>query len=110
MSYLGLTPSAYCSGERRHQGGITNTGNTHARRAPLEGARAYRDPANVRRHLQLRLDKLPRPIEDTSGKAQIGLCKRSRQLSGRGKTLIKLWWPWAVSLSRSYGPWRSRSL
>src|SRR5262245_32370517 len=29
MSYLGLTPSEYSSGERRRQGSITKTGNTH---------------------------------------------------------------------------------
>ena len=33
MTYLGLIPSAYSSGERRRQGSITKTGNTHARRA-----------------------------------------------------------------------------
>jgi transposase len=42
MKYLGLTPSEYSSGERRHQGGITKTGNTHARRALVEGAWADR--------------------------------------------------------------------
>jgi transposase len=38
MNYLGLTPSEYSSGERRRQGSITKTGNTHARRALVEGA------------------------------------------------------------------------
>src|SRR6266542_3213273 len=38
MSYLGLTPSEYSSGERRRQGGITKAGNSHARRALVEGA------------------------------------------------------------------------
>ena len=38
MHDLGLTPSEYASGERRRQGGITKTGNTHARRALVEGA------------------------------------------------------------------------
>jgi transposase len=38
MKYLGLTPSEYSSGERRRQGSITKTGNTHARRALVEGA------------------------------------------------------------------------
>jgi transposase len=52
MSYLGLTPAAYSSGERRRQGRITKTGNSHARRALIEGAWAYRYPANVSRHLQ----------------------------------------------------------
>lgn len=85
MSYLGLTPSEYSTGDRRRQGGITKTGNTHARRALIEGAWAYRYPAKVSRHLQLRLEKLPKPIQDLSWKAQVRLCKRYRQLLARGK-------------------------
>jgi transposase len=85
MSYLGLTPSEYSSGERRRQGTITKAGNTHARRALVEGAWAYRYPAKVSRHLQLRLEALPKPIQDISWKAQIRLCKRYQQLSARGK-------------------------
>jgi transposase len=85
MNYLGLTPSEYSTGERRRQGGITKTGNTHARRALVEGAWAYRYPAKVSRHLQLRLEKLPKPIQDISWKAQVRLCRRYRQLSARGK-------------------------
>jgi transposase len=38
MSYLGLTPSEYSSGERRRQGAITQAGHIHARRALSEGA------------------------------------------------------------------------
>jgi transposase len=84
-SYLGLTPSEYSSGQRRSQGGITKTGNSHARRALIEGAWAYRYPAKVSRHLQLRLEQLPKPIQDLSWKAQVRLCTRSRQLMARGK-------------------------
>ena len=36
--FLGLTPSESSSGERRRQGGITKTGNTHARRLLIEAA------------------------------------------------------------------------
>src|SRR6266581_9177799 len=32
MSYLGLIPSEHTTGERRRQGSITKTGNSHARR------------------------------------------------------------------------------
>ena len=64
MHDLGLTPSEYARGERRRQGGITKTGNTHARRALVEGAWASRYPAKVRRPLQLRLEKRPKPIQD----------------------------------------------
>src|ERR671937_1970159 len=48
MKFLGLIPSEYSSGERRQQGAITKAGNTHARRALVEGAWAYRYPAKVR--------------------------------------------------------------
>jgi transposase len=40
---LGLTPSAYASGGRRHQGGIPQPGTTPARRTRVEGAWADRD-------------------------------------------------------------------
>jgi transposase len=50
MDYLGLTPSESSSGPRRRQGSMTKAGNTHARRALVEGAWAYRYPANVSRH------------------------------------------------------------
>jgi hypothetical protein len=85
MKYLGLIPSEYSSGERRRQGSITKAGNAHARRALVEGAWAYRYPAKVSRHLQLRLEQLPKPIQDISWKAQVRLCKRFRRLMTRGK-------------------------
>jgi transposase len=82
---LGLTPSEYSTGERCQQGGITKTGNSQARRALIEGAWASRSPATVRRHLQLRLEKVSKSIPESSWKAQIRLGKRYRQLSARGK-------------------------
>ncbi len=84
MNYLGLIPSAYSSGERRRQGSITKAGHTHARRVLVEAAWAYRYPANVRRHLQLRLEPLPKPIQDISWKAHVRLCTRVRRLLARG--------------------------
>jgi len=125
MQYLGLTPSAYSRGERRRQGGLTKTGNTHARRALVEGAWASRDPANVSRHLHLRLETRPKPIQDTSWKAQVRLCKRYRQLSARGKNphqvvvamareLVACMWamakqvPVTSSIWRLHGPWIER--
>jgi transposase len=87
MSYLGLVPSEHSSGERRRQGSITKTGNSHARRVLVEGAWAYRYPAKVSRHLQLRLEKVPQVIQDISWKAQVRLCKRYRRLVARGKNV-----------------------
>jgi transposase len=85
MSYLGLTPSAHSTGEHRRQGALTKAGNSHARRALSEGAWAYRYPAKVSRHLQLRLEKVPKVLPDISWKAQVRRCTRYRRLMARGK-------------------------
>jgi transposase len=85
MNSLGLTPSEYSRGARRQQGSITKSGNTHARRALVEGAWASRSPATGSRHLQLRLEKLPPALQAISGKAQVRRCKRYRQLLAKGK-------------------------
>ena len=85
MKFLGLIPAEYSSGERRRQGSITKAGNTHARRALVEGAWAYRYPAKISRHLQWRLENHPKAIQDISWKAQVRLCKRYRRLMARGK-------------------------
>ena len=42
MAFLGLHPSEYTTGERRRLRGIAKTGNSHARRALVESAWAYR--------------------------------------------------------------------
>jgi transposase len=51
----------------------------------VEGAWAYRYPAKGSRHLQLRLEKQPKMIQDLSWKAQVRLCTRYRRLVSRGK-------------------------
>jgi transposase len=43
-AYLGQVPSEHSSGATRSQGGITNTGNTHARRLLVEAAWHHRRP------------------------------------------------------------------
>jgi transposase len=85
LTALGLIPSAYARGERRRQGAMTTAGNTPARRALVEGAWASRSPANVSRHLQLRLEPLPKPIQNIRWKARVRLCTRVRRLLARGK-------------------------
>jgi transposase len=47
MSYLGLGPSEYSSGETRRPGAITKSGNRHARRLLVEAAWHYRPGAAV---------------------------------------------------------------
>src|SRR5262249_48858696 len=69
MKCLGLIPSEYSTGDHRRQGAMTKAGNTHTRRALVEGAWAYRYPATVSRHLQLCLENQPKVIQDISWKA-----------------------------------------
>jgi len=85
MGYLGLTPSEYSSGRKRKLGGITKAGNSHARRVLVEGAWSYRFPAKISRHLQYRLELVPKEIQAISWKAQVRLCKRFHRLTASGK-------------------------
>jgi len=85
MSYLGLTPSEYSSGDRRRQGGITKAGNGHARRALVEAAKAYRHRAKLSEAMQARQQNLPAAVRDIAWKAQVRLCGRYRKLHARGK-------------------------
>jgi transposase len=108
MSDLGLTPSEYSSGERRRQGGITKAGHTHARRALVEGAWAYRDPAHVSRHLQLRLEHLPKGLQDISWQAHVRLCQRFRRLLARGQHANPVVGAMARERGDGWGPWPNR--
>jgi transposase len=85
MAFLGLVPSERSTGESVRRGGLTLTGNRHARRVLIEGAWTYRYPARVSRHLQPRLEGLSKPVREIAWKAQIRLCARYRRLSGSGK-------------------------
>ena len=85
MAFLGLHPSEHSTGERRRLGGITKTGNTHARRALVEGAWAYRFPARVSKQIQARQEKLPEAVRDIAWRAQVRLCKRFQKMIARGK-------------------------
>jgi transposase len=84
-AFVGLIPSEYSSGGTRRQGGITKAGNGRARRALIEAAWAYRHPAKVSLHIQQRIDRLPKSLQDLGWKAQVRLCKRFRRLVARGK-------------------------
>jgi len=86
MAYLGLVPSEHSSGGTVRRGGITKTGNGHARRVLVEGAWAHRFPARVSRALGDRQEGLPEAVRDIAWKAQVRLCGRYRHLESRGKT------------------------
>jgi transposase len=55
-AYLGLVPTESSSGNSRSQGGLTKTGNTHARRLLVEAAWHHRAPYRPSRDLRRRWD------------------------------------------------------
>ena len=55
-AYLGLVPCEYTSGATRSQGGVTKTGNGHARRLLVEAAWHHRAPYRPSRDLRRRWD------------------------------------------------------
>jgi Transposase IS116/IS110/IS902 family len=82
MAYFGLVPGERSSGQAVHRGGITKTGNSHARRALVEGAWAYRMKARVGRHKVDRIEALPKVIRDVAWKAQLRLLRPLSQAQG----------------------------
>ncbi|WP_411978015.1 transposase [Streptomyces phaeochromogenes] len=85
-SYLGLVPSEHSSGSQRRQGGITKTGNTHARRLLVEAAwhhrRPYRRPGAG---LQARLDHVAAPVRQRAERGNRRLHQRWLNLDARHK-------------------------
>lgn len=84
MSYLGLVPSEYSTGESRAQGKITKTGNSHVRRILIESAWSYRYSPRLSRERVVRCEGQPKIVRDLAWKAQLRLCSRYRRLSARG--------------------------
>jgi len=58
-AYLGLVPSEHSSGASRSQGGITKTGNSHARRLLVEAAWHHRKPYRPTAILRRRWEQSP---------------------------------------------------
>jgi transposase len=83
MSFLGLVPSEYTSGDSRHLGKITKTGNGHVRRILIEAAWNYRFPARMSVMLQKRQEGQPKVVRDIAWRAQLRLAQRYRRLSVR---------------------------
>jgi transposase len=95
MAYLGLVPSEHSSGESRHQGGITKTGNGHVRRLLIESAWCYRFSARKSPAIKIRAQRTSAEVQGIAWKAQKRLNARYKALSERGlsscKELLRLW-------------------
>ncbi len=88
MAYLGLVPSEHSSGGARRQGGITRTGNRHARWVLVEAAWNYRFRPGSSRNSRASTTGGGRRARHcrTSGAA---LSRRFRRLIDRGKSSQK---------------------
>ena len=85
MAYLGLVPSESSSGPKRRTGGITKTGDVHARTLLIEAAHSYRLPARLARNKLAAVDAVPDAVREIAWKAQTRLCRRYRQMMAKGK-------------------------
>jgi transposase len=85
MCFLGLVPGERSSGQRRRQGAITKTGNSHARRMLVESAWSYRFPARQTAHLKRKAKTASEEAKAIAWKAQKRLCGRYSTLIYAGK-------------------------
>jgi transposase len=83
--FLGLVPSEASSGERRRQGAITKTGNTHARRLLVEAAWHQRRPLRASAALERRRQGQPAAVRARADESARRLHARWHALEGRGK-------------------------
>lgn len=83
--FLGLTPSENSSGERRRQGGITKTGNGHARRLLVEAAWHHRRPPRMSVTLERRRTGKSLAVRAQADRSARRLHGRWHALEGRGK-------------------------
>ncbi len=80
MAYLGLVPSEHSSGDRVKRGGITKTGNSHARKALVSAAWKYAAAPRYSAALRDRQQGVSAEIVRIAWKAQCRLHKRFRKL------------------------------
>jgi transposase len=85
MSYLGLVPSEYSSGQERHRGHITKAGPKEARRLLIEAAWHYRHAPRLSQRQRAATADLPAAVQTRAWQAQIRLRHRHRTLAAHHK-------------------------
>lgn len=96
MAFLGLVPHEHTTGTSRKLGGITKSGNAHARWILTEVVQHAFLVPKVSSHLALRQQGQPQAYRELGWKVQARLYKRSRHLLGRGVMKAKV----TVALAR----------
>ncbi|HEX9122123.1 MAG TPA: IS110 family transposase [Actinomycetota bacterium] len=84
MSFVGLIPGEHSSGEKRRQGAITKTGNSHVRRLLIEAAWNYRHRPHVGVPLRNRRKGQPPRTVALADRAMQRLHRRYQQMTLRG--------------------------
>lgn len=88
-AYLGMTPSEHSSGGSRSLGGITKTGNTHARRLLIEAAWHHRQPYRASSPtLRARWDRAPAAARRRGNEGNRRLHHRWESLDAHGKRSV----------------------
>lgn len=100
-AYLGLVPSEDSTGQRRSQGAITKTGNTHARRLLVEAAWHHRRPFRPSRELLRRQQGVAATIRHRADAGNRRLHQRWQRLDARGKRSTIT----AVAVARELAGW-----
>jgi transposase len=86
MSFVGVVPSEFSSGQTRRQGRITKSGNRHVRRVLVESSWAYRHKPGISASLRARSRDASPAVQAIAWKAQKRLCSRYHRLIARGKS------------------------
>jgi transposase len=84
MSFVGLIPGEHSSGDRRRQGSITKTGNSHVRRLLIEAAWNYRHRPHVGTSLRARRHGQSPRVVALADRAMLRLHRRYEQMTHRG--------------------------
>jgi transposase len=100
-SYLGLVPSETSTGTRRAQGGITKTGNSHARRLLIEAAWHHRRRYRLSRELIRRRAQQPPAVWARAEQGNRRLHRRWTRLDARNKRSTIS----AVAVARELAGW-----
>jgi transposase len=85
MAFVGLVPSERSSGAKERRGGITKTGNGHARRVLIEAAWHYRQLPRQSDAIKKRWEGQDTRVVAHAWKAQDRLHRRFHRLTSRGK-------------------------
>lgn len=90
MSFVGLTPTEYSSGEKRAQGSITKAGNEHVRRLLVEAGWHARRRPKVSYELRRRQQGRDPLVIERAWRAQKRLYSRWQRMAARGKPKQKI--------------------